>query len=83
MAKQLFIPFTPAGTEISHLAAPKFRQAKKRLLRDAAHMPYDGWQGFYDRGYRIYKRIEHSSFSVVGSVEYIELDINGNEVTND
>lgn len=48
-----FMPFTPAGTPLAHLISYTRQGAIDKLLKDAAHMPYDGWQGFYDRGYRV------------------------------
>lgn len=48
-----FIPVTPAGTLVTTLAADTEAEAIKRLLIDAAHMPYRGWEEFKQRGYRI------------------------------
>ena len=36
-----------------HLEADTEEQAIQNLLVDAAHMPYDGWEGFKARGYTI------------------------------
>ena len=48
-----FIPCTPAGTLVIGLAADTREEAIRRLLIDAAHMPYKGWKGFKKRGYTI------------------------------
>ena len=48
-----FIPVTPAGTPCMHLASDTEQEAIDALLEDAAHMPYDGWAGFQERGYTI------------------------------
>lgn len=50
-----FVPVTPAGTPILDIAAATEKQAIKNLLEAAAHMPYDGWEGFKARGYTIEK----------------------------
>ncbi|MDE2098476.1 MAG: hypothetical protein KGL39_14580 [Patescibacteria group bacterium] len=48
-----FIPVTPGGTPIVDLAAPTRDEAIRRLLIDAAHMPYGTWKNFEKRGYTI------------------------------
>jgi hypothetical protein len=48
-----FVPVTPAGSILYGLAADTFEEAKRRLLKDAAHMPYVGWKAFKARGYTI------------------------------
>lgn len=48
-----YVPVTPAGTPLFHLEADTKEQAVKNLLKDAAHMPYRGWNQFRKRGYRI------------------------------
>lgn len=48
-----YIPCTPAGTLVVGLAADTREEAIRRLLIDAAHMPYNGWKGFKRRGYTI------------------------------
>lgn len=48
-----FIPFTPAGTAVVGLAADTREEAIKRLLFDAAHMPYGSWKALKKRGYEI------------------------------
>jgi len=45
--------FTPAGTMLAHLEAETEKEVWDRLLIDAAHMPYDGKQGFIERGYTV------------------------------
>lgn len=51
--KECFMPSTPAGTVLSHLKAPTEQQAWENLLKDAAHMPYRGIEGFKRRGYTV------------------------------
>lgn len=60
-----YIPCTPAGTLLIYGAAAlmgkplasKFKEeAIRRLLRDAAHMPYKNWKEFQERGYTILKQ---------------------------
>lgn len=48
-----YIPETPAGTVLTHLKAKTEEQAWANLLRDAAHMPYRGIEGFKARGYKV------------------------------
>lgn len=48
-----YIPCTPAGTLVIGLAADTREEAIRRLLIDAAHMPYGNWKGFKKRGYTI------------------------------
>jgi len=48
-----FVPCTPGGSFLFYLESKTEEQAIKRLLRDAAHMPYVGWEGFKARGYTI------------------------------
>ena len=48
-----WIPSTPAGTVLAHLEAPTQDEAWENLLKDAAHMPYEGRSGFADRGYTV------------------------------
>lgn len=48
-----FIPFTPGGTAVIGLAADTREEAIRRLLIDAAHMPYGTWENFEKRGYAI------------------------------
>lgn len=57
MAKK-FYPVTPAGTICDWLESDTEQEAIKKLLEDAAHMPYEGWDipgkyGFKARGYTI------------------------------
>ena len=51
--KTLYIPVTPGGTPCFWLSAETEQEAIDNLLQDAAHMPYDGWEGFKERGYTI------------------------------
>lgn len=48
-----FIPQTPGGTLVVGLAADTEEEAIRRLLIDAAHMPYGTWANFQKRGYTI------------------------------
>lgn len=48
-----FVPATPAGTDLWHLARSTEEAAWKALLKDAAHMPYKGKAGFQRRGYTV------------------------------
>ena len=51
--KKTYVPFTPGGSMLSHLESDTEQGAWDNLLKDAAHMPYDGKQGFIDRGYTV------------------------------
>lgn len=51
--KQVWIPRTPAGTDCMWLSSRTEAEAWANLLRDAAHMPYDGKRGFIARGYTV------------------------------
>jgi hypothetical protein len=48
-----YYPVTPAGTLVDWLGGNTKKEAIRRLLIDAAHMPYNGWKEFHNRGYRI------------------------------
>lgn len=48
-----YVPHTPAGTALVHLSAKSEERAWRNLLRDAAHMPYRGVEGFRRRGYTV------------------------------
>lgn len=48
-----WVPFTPGGSMCAHLAAPTREEAIRRLLIEAAHMPYGTWANFERRGYEI------------------------------
>lgn len=48
-----YVPATPAGTVLFHLAAKTEQKAWENLLKDAAHMPYKGIEGFKARGYTV------------------------------
>lgn len=48
-----YVPFTPGGTMCIWLASSTEQQAWDRLLKDAAHMPYNGKAGFIQRGYTV------------------------------
>lgn len=48
-----YVPVTPAGTYLFHLMSNDEDKAWERLLKDAAHMPYKGREGFAARGYTI------------------------------
>ena len=53
--KTVFIPVTPGGTFCDWLESPTEEEAWEKLLADAAHMPYNGIQGFQKRGYTVEK----------------------------
>jgi hypothetical protein len=48
-----FVPETPAGTVLFDLRAKTEERAWANLLREAAHMPYQGIEGFKRRGYKV------------------------------
>lgn len=48
-----YIPCTPAGTLLFDLRSTTKKQAIKKLLDDASHMPYKTWENFKKRGYTI------------------------------
>ena len=48
-----FVPMTPGGTLCLWLASNNEAEAWGKLLKDAAHMPYQGKQGFQARGYTV------------------------------
>jgi hypothetical protein len=53
-----YVPVTPGGTVMMDLEAETEEEAIENLLRDASHMPYEGWDsstgiGFKQRGYTI------------------------------
>jgi hypothetical protein len=50
-----FVPCTPGGSLLVNLASKTMQGAWDNLLKDASHMPYDGVQGFRERGYTIEK----------------------------
>jgi hypothetical protein len=52
-AVKKFVPLTPAGSALMHLAAPNEKAAWLKLMRDAAHMPYKTKVDFIKRGYRV------------------------------
>jgi hypothetical protein len=49
----VWIPQTPAGTDCDWLMSDTEAEAWKKLLKDAAHMPYRGIEGFKQRGYTV------------------------------
>lgn len=53
MTKLRWIPETPAGTTLMHLASKTEQGAWDKLMRDAAHMPYNGRAEFEARGYKV------------------------------
>ena len=48
-----YVPVTPGGTVCMWLESSTEEEAWERLLKDAAHMPYDGKEGFIQRGYTV------------------------------
>jgi hypothetical protein len=51
--KKVWFPETPAGTVLVNLKSSTEEGAWQKLLKDAAHMPYKGKQGFINRGYKV------------------------------
>lgn len=57
--KILYVPTTPAGTPLMYgmngkkIASYSRDKAIANLLKDAGHMPYNGWADFEARGYTI------------------------------
>lgn len=54
-----FVPVTPGGTPCTWLASDTEEKAIKKLLKDAAHMPYKTWVNFQARGYTIEEWIQN------------------------
>lgn len=50
-----YLPFTPTGTPLTHLKSKTEDEAWKKLLKDAAHMPYKTKENFIKRGYTVEK----------------------------
>lgn len=48
-----YVPITPGGTPCTWLISRTKKQAIKKLLKDASHMPYKTWENFQKRGYTI------------------------------
>ena len=48
-----YAPVTPSGTIIDWLISESEDEAWSKLLEDAAHMPYNGKEGFASRGYTV------------------------------
>lgn len=57
MSKSVYIPVTPGGTVLDWLASDTEEAAWAALLKDAAHMPYRGKEGFQRRGYTVERAI--------------------------
>lgn len=53
MSKIRYVPVTPGGTVCLWLKSRTEDEAWGKLLKDAAHMPYDGKAGFIERGYTV------------------------------
>ena len=49
----LYAPVTPSGTILDWLISSSEEEARDKLLKDAAHMPYKGKEGFSERGYTV------------------------------
>jgi hypothetical protein len=49
----LWVPVTPAGSPLVHIAAATEDQAWENLMLDAVRMPYDDLQAFKERGYTV------------------------------
>lgn len=50
-----YVPVTPGGTFLYHLQSSTEDEAWKKLLKDAAHMPYITKENFIKRGYSVEK----------------------------
>lgn len=50
-----YVPYTPAGSALVHLAAKTEKSAWENLLKDAADMPYKTVVNFKKRGYTVEK----------------------------
>jgi len=48
-----YVPITPGGTIITHLARDTEEQAWNALIKEAAHMPYKTKENFIKRGYEV------------------------------
>lgn len=48
-----FVPCTPGGSMCFHLESNTEAAAWKKLLKDAAHMPYKTKENFIKRGYSV------------------------------
>lgn len=48
-----FVPVTPAGSSLAHLAARTEEAAWSKLMADASHMPYRTVDEFKRRGYSV------------------------------
>lgn len=55
----VYIPITPAGSQLTHLEAKSEEEAWQNLIKDASHMPYKDMRGFIDRGYTVEVFIPH------------------------
>jgi hypothetical protein len=51
-----YVPVTPGGTPCTWLASNTEDEAWDKLLEDASHMPYEGKEGFQERGYTVEER---------------------------
>ena len=51
--KKKYVPVTPAGSYLMHLESKSETGAWKKLLKDAAHMPYGTIENFKKRGYTV------------------------------
>ena len=52
-SKKIYVPVTPAGSVLMHLESSTEEKAWKRLMREAAHMPYPDQAAFEARGYEV------------------------------
>jgi hypothetical protein len=48
-----YVPVTPGGTVLMHLESKTEDEAWRKLLKDAAHMPYKTKENFIKRGYAV------------------------------
>jgi hypothetical protein len=48
-----YVPVTPGGSVLMHLESKTRKKAWKRLMKEAAHMPYQNQKEFEKRGYEV------------------------------
>ena len=51
--KRQYVPISPGGTVCFWLVSNSEAEAWKKLLQDAAHIPYDSIAEMRQRGYRV------------------------------
>lgn len=50
-----YVPITPGGTPLIHLAADTNEEAWSALMEDAVGMPYESKEEFETRGYTVFR----------------------------